>query len=190
MFNNPVRLTEMSYSWKKKYWYKKYIFTSWVISYAGTVDFVIHYKHFYKFTLKWLHCFFCPCLSSQAVNNYKKERGHGKSQTQRCSTTPAPSPAPTPPPLTVQLQPQKHQQVRILRLLSGKKTVFFLLVCERSCLFHKLILALFFILLQKLQPLNTQVLDGNPPSSSSSSASDTLRVVPQTEQSSLDKPHQ
>lgn len=97
-----------------------------------------------------LFCFFCPCLSSQAVNNYKKERGHGKSQTQRCSTTPAPSPAPTPPPLTVQPQPQKHQQVRILRLLSGKKTVFFLLVCELSCLFHKLILALFFYSLAKI----------------------------------------
>ncbi|XP_041812681.1 E3 ubiquitin-protein ligase RBBP6 isoform X2 [Chelmon rostratus] len=52
----------------------------------------------------------------QAVNTFKKERGHNKSLRGRCGTsqsqnpTPTPSPVPTPPPLTVHSQPHKSYQ--------------------------------------------------------------------------------
>ncbi|XP_042248692.1 E3 ubiquitin-protein ligase RBBP6-like isoform X2 [Thunnus maccoyii] len=53
----------------------------------------------------------------QAVNNYKKERGHTKNlrgvsgTSQSLNPTPIPSPVPTPPPIATQSQPQKPHQL-------------------------------------------------------------------------------
>lgn len=79
----------------------------------------------------------------------ERARPRKKSNTEvqhHASPESCPDPAPTDSPTPTTETPAGKN----LKTLKWEKTVFFLLVCELSCLFHKLILALFFNSLAKI----------------------------------------